>query len=113
MSRDTAIELKIVWNPGITVHMESANKSLDETLGLAKNVPLIFGHIVIYLQVHIIKDPAYKVLLRRPFDSVTESLVKNEKNGSQTLTLTDTNTGERCAISTYERGKQPGIIPNL
>src|ERR1700678_3968608 len=71
----------------------------------------IFGHIVIYLQVHIIKEPAYKVLLGRPFDSVTESLVKNKKNGSQTLTLTDPNTGERCEMSTYERGKQPGILP--
>jgi hypothetical protein len=111
MARDTAIKLKIAWNPEITVHMESANKSLEETLGLAKNVPLIFGHIVIYLQVHIIKEPAYKVLLGRPFDSVTESLVKNKKNGSQTLTLTDPNTGERCEMSTYERGKQPGILP--
>ena len=111
MAEDTAIELKIAWNPEITVHMESANKSLEETLGLAKNVPLVFGHIVVYLQVHIIRDPAYKVLLGRPFDSVTESLVKNEKDGSQTLTLTDPNTGERCAMSTYERGKQPGILP--
>src|SRR5271155_1596828 len=106
MAEDTAIELKIAWNPEITVHMESANKSLEETLGLA-----IFGHIVVYLQVHIIRDPAYKVLLGRPFDSVTESLVKNEKDGSQTLTLTDPNTGERYAMSTYERGKQPGILP--
>ena len=110
MARDTAIELKIAWNPEITVHMESANRALEETLGLAKNVPLIFGHIVIYLQVHIIKEPAYKVLLGRPFDSVTESLVKNEKNGNQTLTLTDPNTGERCAMNTYERGKQPGVL---
>jgi hypothetical protein len=110
MARDTAIELKIAWNPEITVHMESANRALEETLGLAKNVPLIFGHIVIYLQVHIIKEPAYKVLLGRPFDSITESLVKNEKNGSQTLTLTDPNTGERCAMNTYERGKQPALL---
>ena len=110
MARDTAIELKIAWNPDITVHMESANRSLEQTLGLAKNVPLIFGHIVVYLQVHIIRQPAYKVLLGRPFDSVTESLVKNEKNGSQTLTLTDPNTGERCAMNTYERGKQPGVL---
>ena len=89
MARDTAIELKIAWNPNITVHMESANRNLEETLGLAKNVPLISGHIVVYLQVHIIKETAYKVLLGRPFDSVTESLVKNGKDGSQTLTLTE------------------------
>jgi len=111
MAKDTAIDLKIEWNPEITVHMESANKALEQTLGLAKNVPLNFGHIVVYLQVHIIREPAYKVLLGRPFDSVTESLVKNEKDGSQVLTLTDPNTGERCSMKTHERGKQPGILP--
>jgi hypothetical protein len=110
MARDTAIELKIAWNADITVHMESANRSLEQTLGLARNVPLIFGHIVVYLQVHIINQPAYKVLLGRPFDCVTESLVKNEKNGSQILTLTDPNTGERCSMNTHERGKQPGVL---
>ena len=39
MAKDTAIELKIIWDPKITVHMESANRTLEETLGLAKNVP--------------------------------------------------------------------------
>ena len=110
MARDTAIKSKIAWNPDITVHMESAKKALEQTLGLAKNVPLIFGHIIVYLQVHIIREPAYKVLLGGPFDSVTESLVKNKKNGSQTLTLTDSNTGERVAMNTYERGQRPGIL---
>jgi hypothetical protein len=110
MARDTAIELKIAWNPGITVYMESANKAMEQTLGLAKNVPLFFGQIMIYLQVHIIREPAYKVLLGRPFDSVTESLVKNAKNGSQTLTLTDPNTGETVSMDTYERGKRPGLL---
>ena len=110
MSMETAIELKIAWDPDITVHMESANRALEQTLGLARNVPLVFGHIVVYLQVHVIRQPAYKILLGRPFDSVTESLVKNEKDGSQTLTLTDPNTGERCAMNTHERGVQPSIL---
>ena len=46
----------------------------------------------------------------RPFDIVTESLVKNKKDGNQTLTLTDPNTGERCVMATYERGKTPEIL---
>jgi len=37
-------------------------------------------------------------------------LVKNERDGSQTLTLTDPNTGERCEMHTYERGKVPEIL---
>lgn len=110
MAKETAIELKISWDTNVTVEMESANRTLEKTLGLARNVPLNFGHIVVYLQVHIIKQPAYKVLLGRPFDSVTESLVKNERDGSQVLVLTDPYTGERCSINTYERGKQPEVL---
>jgi len=110
MAKDVAIELKIAWDPNITVHMESANKALQETLGLAKNVPFLFGHITIYLQIHIMDKPAYQVLLGRPFDSVTESLVKNEKNGNQKLTLTDPNTGARCTMETHERGKRPSKL---
>jgi hypothetical protein len=55
-------------------------------------------------------NPAYKVLLGRPFDIVTESVVKNESDGNQTLTLTDPNTGERCEMHTYERGRVPEIL---
>ena len=90
--------------------MQSANRSLEQTLGLAKNVPFVFGTITVYLQVHIMEEPAYKILLGRPFDVVTESLIKNEKDGTQSLTLTDPNTGERCVMNTHERGKPPEIL---
>jgi len=110
MAQESAIELKIAWDPNITVHMESANKSLQETLGLAKNVPFVFGRSTIYLQIHIMDKPAYQVLLGRPFDSITESLVKNEKDGNQTLILTDPDTGAKCTMMTHERGKKPTML---
>ena len=107
MAKDTAIELKIIWDQKITVHMESANRTLGEPLSLAKNVPFYFGHITIYLQIYIMEKPAYQVLLGRPFETITESLVRNDKNGNQTLTLTDPNSGAKCTIDTHERGKEP------
>src|SRR5277367_3662542 len=110
MAKLVAQKLEISWDPDITIEMESANRSLERTLGLAKNVPLACGSITVYLQIHIMSNPAYKVLLGRPFDSITESLVKNERDRSQTLTLTDPNTGERCEMHTYERGKVPEIL---
>ena len=110
MSRKVATELQISWDPDIVVHMESANKSLEKTLGLAKNVPFVFGPITVYLQVHVIEKVAYKVLLGRPFDTITESVVKNSRDGGQSLTLTDLNTGERCVMPTHERGKPPTVI---
>ena len=110
MSRAVATELQVTWDPDIVVHMESANKSLEKTLGLAKNVPFVFGPITVYLQVHVIERAAYKVLLGRPFDTITESEVKNSKDGSQSLTLTDLNSGERCVMQTHERGKPPTVL---
>jgi hypothetical protein len=110
MSKSVATMLKVIWDPGIVVHMESANKTLERTLGLAKNVPFLFGTITVYLQVHVIGNTAYKVLLGRPFDIVTESVVKNARDGSQSLTLTDPNSGERCVMETHEKGKIPVIL---
>jgi hypothetical protein len=110
MSRGVAVELEVTWDPDITVQMQSANRTLEQTLGLAKNVPFLFGHITVYLQVHVMDKPAYKVLLGRPFDTITESEVKNAKDGGQSLTLTDPNTGERCVMHTHERGKPPTVL---
>jgi hypothetical protein len=110
MSREVATTLQVTWDPDIIVHMESANKSLEKTLGLAKNVPFVFGPITVYLQVHVIEKVAYRVLLGRPFDTITESEVKNSKDGSQSLTLMDLNTGERCVMHTHERGKLPTVL---
>ncbi|PFH51059.1 hypothetical protein AMATHDRAFT_143503, partial [Amanita thiersii Skay4041] len=93
MSEEVAQQLGICWDPSIVIHMQSANRQLDKTLGLAKNVPFRFGDIPIYLQVHIIQNPAYKVLLGRPFYAITESEIKNAKDGGQLITLTDPNTG--------------------
>jgi hypothetical protein len=110
MSKVIAVALDVAWDPDITVRMESANKTYENTLGLAKNVPFLFGTITAYLQVHVVENAAYKVLLGRPFDVVTESEVKNSRDGSQSVTLTDPNTGERCVMHTHERGKVPSVL---
>ena len=110
MAKTVAVLLGVSWDPDITVQMQSANNTLEKTLGLAKNVPFLFGTITVYLQVHVLGNAAYKVLLGRPFDIVTESIVKNAKDGSQSLTLTDPNTGVRCVMHTHERGKVPTVL---
>lgn len=107
MAEKEARKLKITWDSRITIGMESANRAVERTLGLARNVPFQCGTIVVYLQVHVIRNPAYKVLLGRPFDCVTESQINNYRGGDQTLTLTDPNSGIRCVMTTYERGRDP------
>ena len=110
MDVEVAKKMAVSWDPDIKIQMQSANKTVEETLGLARNVPFIFGEITVYLQVHIITDPAYKVLLGRPFDVLTESLIQNYRDGGQTVIVTDPNTRKRCVLPTYERGKPPNIL---
>ena len=100
MSGDVCHELALTYDPSVILHMESANGSVDPSLGLARNVPFLIGSITVYLQVHVIRSPAYDILLGRPFDVLTESIVRNFKNEDQTITLHDPNSGQVTTIPT-------------
>lgn len=113
MAESVAVDLGLSWNPDITIHMQSANKQLEKTLGLAKDVPFRFNDLTVYLQVHILKNPAYKVLLGRPFDVLTESEVKNKADGSQSITIRCPNTGQRLVVPTFTRGMPPLVTKHV
>lgn len=96
-------------DPQFTLNMQLANGEVDQSLGLAWNVPFTFGDLTLYLQVHIIWLPAYNILLGRPFHVLTSSVVHNFVNEDQTLTLTDPNTGDAVMVPTISRDKRPTV----
>ena len=104
MSEATCHSLALPYDPRIRLNMESANGTYDWSLGLARNIPFLVGTVTLYLQVHVIRSPSYEILLGRPFDVLTESVVRNFTNEDQTITITDPNTGKRCTIPTFARG---------
>jgi len=106
MSESTCHDLALVYDPSIKLNMQSANGNIDQSLGLSRNVPFQIGPITFYLQVHVIKSPAYDVLLGRPFDILTESVVRNFANEDQTITIHDPNTGRRATVPTLPRGQK-------
>jgi hypothetical protein len=110
MDTNIAVGLGLAWDPDVVIHMQSAHGDLQPTKGLARNVPFKFGDITVYLQVHIIDNVPYQVLLGRPFDVLVESEVKNTKEGDQQITITDPNSGRRCTIGTYARGKGVKVV---
>lgn len=110
MSEAVATELGLTWNPAVTINMQSANQSIDRTLGLAENVPFNFGGVVVYLQVHILKSPAYRVLLGQPFNLITTSVVTTHSDNRVNVLVTDPNTGQQANLPAYERGKGPEEI---
>jgi len=75
MSEEVCHELLLSYDPSIRLNMQSANRTVDQSLGLARNVPFFIGDLTLYMQVHVIQDPAYNILFGCPFDVLTESVV--------------------------------------
>ena len=107
MSETTCHSLGLAYDPAIKLNMESANGTYDWSLGLARNIPFLVGTITLYLQVHIIRSPSYEILLGRPFDVLTGSVIRNYTNEDQTITITDPNSQKQCTIPTFARGTNP------
>ena len=54
MAKEVCHSLGLIYNPEVKLSMQSANGEIDETLGLAQNVPIQIGEITLYLQFHIV-----------------------------------------------------------
>ena len=87
--------------------MQSANRQFEKSLGLAKNVPFKFRMVLVYLQVHIINDPTYKILFGRPSDTVTHSMYKNDEYGGQTLVFKCPASNLDIEVETHKHRKSP------
>ena len=107
MSEATCHALALIYNPRIRLHMQSANHEVDETLGLARNVPILIGDITLYVQFHIVWNPAYNVLLGRPFNILVKSIVWNYSNEDQTIMIHDPNSGRITTVPTFPLGTHP------
>jgi len=103
MAEAVCFDLGLAYDPTIKLNMQSANGNVNQSLGLSRNVPFQIGAITFYLQVHIIRSPAYDILLGRPFDILTESIVRNFANEDQTITIRDPNSGRRVTVPTHAR----------
>jgi hypothetical protein len=91
--------------------MEAANSTITETHGRLRNVRFTFDDIDIYLQVQVMPNAPYDILLSCPFYALTECITKNFANGDQHLTVTDPNTWQCVTIWTKEwkRHRRPDL----
>jgi len=104
MSDTICHDLGLHYDPQIQLNMQSVNGTVDKSLGLARNTPCCIGDITLYLQIHVIHDPAYNILMGRPFNILTKRIVCNYANEDQTITIRDPNLGEVTTIPTLPRG---------
>ena len=112
MSEATCHALGVAYDPSVILNMQSANGSLDASLGLARNVPFCIGDLILFMQVHVIREATYDILLSRPFNVLTESVVRNYRNEDQTLQLHCPNSSIVITVPTLLRGKPRFLLPN-
>ncbi len=112
MSYDVWQKLGLPLDPTIKISLQSANNESDWSEGICHNVPFDFGGLEVLLQVHVVKNAAYDILLGRPFSILTESKIDNRFNGDQLVTLTDPNSGKTVTLPTHERGNPRFSWPN-
>jgi hypothetical protein len=103
MSKEVCNALALHYDPTIWLHMMYASGGVNQSLSLARNVPFLVGDIMLYLQVHVLRAPAYDILLGRPFNVLTQSVVRNYANENQTITILNPNTSRKATVSTILR----------
>jgi hypothetical protein len=81
--------------------MESANNTRNHTLSLIQNVRLTLGPISLLLQIQVIEDAPFEVLLGRPFFALSSCITEDSTNGESYITIRDPNMGERAKFFTH------------
>ena len=92
--------------------MESANKSRDETMGLLQDLKINIGGYDFYLQVQVVRDAPYEMLLGRPFFTLTSASHKHFDCGDSRLTLFDPNSGDKIMLPTRPRDRSTNNTNN-
>ena len=90
--------------------MESANAGMVKTLGLVENHPVRLGPITVYLQIQVIENAPFEVLLGRPFFDVLSCSEVSQAGGSHEIHVTDPKTGTPYVFPTeprFRRRHQP------
>ena len=88
-----------MYNPAITISMQSTNGGVLPTKGMAHNVPFAFGNITLFLQV-------YNVLLGRAFDALARTEIQNSLDDVQSITICDPNSDAHIVVPTRPHEKQ-------
>jgi hypothetical protein len=93
--------------------MEAANSTITKMHGCLCNVHFTFNDIDIYLQVQVMPNTPYDILLGHPFYALTECITKDFANGDQHLTITDPNTRQCVMIPTKEQKRHQHPDPDF
>ena len=103
MRRDVWERLRAPFAINKAIPMESANSGTHMTLGLLENHPVSLGPITIYLQIQVVENAPFEVLLGRPFFDVTSCQEISRPGGSHQIFLKDPENGNPYVFPTFPR----------
>ncbi|KAF9643509.1 hypothetical protein BDM02DRAFT_3104313, partial [Thelephora ganbajun] len=103
MRKDVWERLRAPITANKSIPMESANSGTTTTLGLVENYPVHLGPVTIYLQIQVIEDAPFEVLLGRPFFDVTSCSEVSSSGGSHEIRIRDPKTGTPYVFATHPR----------
>jgi hypothetical protein len=83
-----------------TMTMSSANTSTDATLGVLKNLALNFGLGEVCVQVQVLVQANFDLLLGRPFHCLMSATTNDYPDGNQDITIHDPNLGKEYKLPT-------------
>ncbi|KAJ7588679.1 hypothetical protein C8J56DRAFT_1049589 [Mycena floridula] len=109
-----------VWNylgipldASCIIPMRLANGEIDHTLGIVRNLKFDFGGIHFFLQAHVVRQAAYDILLGRPFDCLSESILFNYSSEDTHIQLHDPQTKKKLLFPTSPRGKPRYVMDSI
>ncbi|KZT50412.1 hypothetical protein CALCODRAFT_488716 [Calocera cornea HHB12733] len=115
MSQETWKSLQLPLDLDRKITMESANNQASSTVGCVRNLRVtVGGNITLLLQVHIVVECPFRLLLGRPFLTLLNAISYDNIDGDLTLQLTCPNTGIRVEVPTrpwHPTPRQSGTSP--
>ena len=112
MRKDVWERLRVPITANRAMPMESANASTTMTLGLIENHPVQLGPITVYLQIQVVEEAPFEVLLGRPFFDVTSCSEVSTAGGSHEIRVKDPKTGTPYVFATEPRRRKVSRSPH-
>ncbi|KAF6750049.1 hypothetical protein DFP72DRAFT_1140045 [Ephemerocybe angulata] len=105
LRRDIWERLGLPLRSDHTMVMESANGSTSRTMGVIPDLRVRIGTCEFRLQVQVVEEAGYEMLLGRPFHVLAQAQMQHHRDGSGTITLTDPQTRAVITVPTKARGE--------
>ena len=109
MRRDIWESLDLPLHSQKIMVMQSANNTHNHTLGVVEDVEVRFGPIALRLQIQVVDDAPFEVLLGRPFYALASCVTRDVPSRESTIELTDLNSGEVAMFVTHPHRQRPQV----